>query len=283
MKKVGFIDYYLDEWHANNYPRLLKTASDGRYEPVCAYAEIDSPIGGMTSREWSEKYNIPLVSSIEEVIEKSDVLIVLSPDNPEMHEKLTELPLRSGKPVYIDKTFAPDKESALRMFANADAHNTSCYSSSALRFADELDEIDPQNIYKLYSEGSGNYDMYSIHQLEPIIRLMQTDPKRVMFLSDIDHPSMVIEFADGRLAQMQQVLELQNQRGYEFSMIVVNKDNEAVEYPIKSRYFANFMRDLITFFDTGKIPVPHRDTVNVIAVRAAGMKAAEKPFAWVEV
>ena len=24
MKKIGFIDYYLDEWHANNYPEMLE-------------------------------------------------------------------------------------------------------------------------------------------------------------------------------------------------------------------------------------------------------------------
>ncbi len=283
MKKVGFIDYYLDEWHANNYPTLLKNASDGEYAACYAYAKIDSPHGGMTTKEWSEKYGVEILDSIEEVIEKSDVLIVLSPDNPEMHEELTDLPLKSGKRVYIDKTFANDKESALRMFENADKHNTPCWSSSALRFASELDDIDTSKIYKLYSEGSGEYEIYSIHQLEPIMRLMDSDPKRVMFLSDINHPSMVIEFEDGRLVQMQQTLELQQCRGYEFTMITVDKDNFAVEYPIKSHFFKNFMTYLIKFFETGEVPVPHRDTVNVIAVRAAGFKASKTPFTWVTV
>ena len=43
MKKVGFIDYYLDEWHANNYPNWLKEYSGGRYEVSFAYGEIDNP------------------------------------------------------------------------------------------------------------------------------------------------------------------------------------------------------------------------------------------------
>ena len=104
MKKIGFIDYFLDEWHANNYPKMIKEQSNGEYEVCYAWAKIDSPIGGMTSKEWSEKYNIELLDTMEEVIEKSDVLIVLSPNNPEMHEELCLLPLRSGKRVYIDKT-----------------------------------------------------------------------------------------------------------------------------------------------------------------------------------
>lgn len=24
MKKIGFIDYFLDEWHANNYPDWIR-------------------------------------------------------------------------------------------------------------------------------------------------------------------------------------------------------------------------------------------------------------------
>ena len=43
MKRIGFIDYYLDEWHANNYPQLIKEVSGGELEVTCAYAVIDSP------------------------------------------------------------------------------------------------------------------------------------------------------------------------------------------------------------------------------------------------
>ena len=96
MLKIGFIDYYLDEWHANNYPEFIKEASAGEMEVAYAYGHIDSPIGGMTTDEWCAKYQIPRCMSIGELIEKSDVLIVLSPDNCEMHEQLCELPLRSG-------------------------------------------------------------------------------------------------------------------------------------------------------------------------------------------
>ena len=83
--KIGFIDYYLDEWHANNYPQMIKELSNGKYEVAYAYGKIDSPIGGMTNLEWSEKNNIALLDSIQEVVDKSDRLIVLSPDNPEMN------------------------------------------------------------------------------------------------------------------------------------------------------------------------------------------------------
>ena len=41
--KIGFIDYYLDEWHANNYPEWIKEASGGEMTVGYAFAETASP------------------------------------------------------------------------------------------------------------------------------------------------------------------------------------------------------------------------------------------------
>ena len=98
--KIGFIDYYLDEWHANNYPRFIKEATGGEMQVTLAYGHIDSPIGGRTTAKWCEDMGIPQAKTIEEVCEKCDAIIVLSPDNCEMHEELCQKPLRTGKRVY---------------------------------------------------------------------------------------------------------------------------------------------------------------------------------------
>ena len=79
MIKVGFIDYYLDEWHANNYVHMLHDYSNGEVEAVYAWAEIDSPEGGLTTDAWCEKYGLTRMMTQEELIEKSDVLLVLAP------------------------------------------------------------------------------------------------------------------------------------------------------------------------------------------------------------
>ena len=56
MKKVGFIDYYLDEWHANHYPEMLKNASDGNVVAAYAYGMIPSPKTGKTNEEWCREH-----------------------------------------------------------------------------------------------------------------------------------------------------------------------------------------------------------------------------------
>ena len=108
-KKIGFIDYYLDEWHANNYPAWIEKASGGAYTVAYAYGEIDSPLGGKTTAQWCDAMHVERCESIDALIEKSDCIIVLSPDNPEQHWALCQKPLRSGKRVYVDKTFRADR------------------------------------------------------------------------------------------------------------------------------------------------------------------------------
>ena len=41
MFKIGFIDYYLDEWHANNYPAWIKKATNGEMQVTHAWGMTD--------------------------------------------------------------------------------------------------------------------------------------------------------------------------------------------------------------------------------------------------
>ena len=41
MKKIGFIDYYISEWHANNYVGWIHEITD-EYRVSYAWAEIRS-------------------------------------------------------------------------------------------------------------------------------------------------------------------------------------------------------------------------------------------------
>lgn len=276
MVRVGFIDYFLDEWHANNYPKMLDEHSGGRYKVALAYGMIDNPHGGMTNEQWSRTYDIPLAGSIEEVIDNSDVIVVLSPDNPEMHEELCQLPLRSGKRVYIDKTFTNDAATAKKLFDLAESNDTPCWTSSALRFGTELATFDKDAIAHIHTEGPGNFDNYSIHQIEPIVSLADSKPLRVVSIGTPANPALSIEFENGIIADLFQCNE------YSYYTNVVNKDGSVVRVQTVSDFFGNFIDALIEFFDTGVVPVPHSQTISVMSIRAAGIKAMEKPFTVVE-
>ncbi|CAM3603843.1 hypothetical protein [Marinicrinis lubricantis] len=276
MKKIGFIDYFLDEWHANQYPEWIRKASGGQMAVSYAYGLKDAD-RGLSNRAWCEQQGVALLDSIEAVVEQSDLLVVLSPDHPEQHEALAQLPLQSGKPTYIDKTFAPDRKTAERLFERAERCATPLYSSSALRYAAEYAELKREGIETIASWGPGSYENYSIHQIEPIIALMGSDAARVMYTGTSRSPALLIGFADGRQASIHHF-------GWEcpFQIAVKYESGSSVVVKPESDYFQLFIQDLIAFFETGKPSVPPSDTVAIITLIEYGLKAMETPYTWIE-
>lgn len=272
--KVGFIDYYLDEWHANNYPKLFSDASNGEVVVGSAYGKIISPHTGMTSEQWCEKFGVKHATSIEEVIEENDCLVVLSPDNPEMHPELCALPLASGKRTYVDKTFATSRKAAEEIFANAESHGTPCFSSSALRFANEIKAADKNNIDFISSRGPGVFPIYAIHQVEPIVTLMGSDVRRVMSIGTAKTPGLLIDFADGRRATM-------NTYGSgAFNLQLKYADDHITVIPDCTDYFPNFIVELVDFFRTGTIKVDHAQTIAIMGILEKGRMALDDPEHW---
>ena len=52
MKKIGFIDLFIDEWHANNYPNWFRTAPRAaEFELGYAWEEKTNE-GGRTLEKW---------------------------------------------------------------------------------------------------------------------------------------------------------------------------------------------------------------------------------------
>ncbi|MCH1639955.1 hypothetical protein MJ257_07555 [Paenibacillus timonensis] len=275
MKKIGFIDLHLDQFHANKYPGWIEQATAGAMKVTYAYGKRDKE-NGRTNEAWSKDNGIELLPSIQDVVERSDYLIVLSPDNPEVHEELSQLPLRSGKPTYIDKTFAPDRDTAVRLFELAVKHGTPMYSTSALRFASEYAEIDPAGIQTISSWGPGAFSNYSIHQIEPIVSLMGADPQRVMYTGTADSPALLIDFWEGRRATIHHLGD-----NCPFTLGIKYGNGNFAQASAVSNFFEPFIRNLVTFFETGQPAVDPAETVAVITLIEHGKKAAETPETWV--
>lgn len=285
MKKIGFIDYFLDEWHANNYPDMIRKnpAAQRAGIDVCyAYAALEaSPWGGLTTDEWCKKYGVERVGSIEKLVELSDCIVVLSPDNPEQHEALADLALRSGKPVYIDKTFAPDRAAAQRMFDLAAAYHTPMYSSSALRFADEIARFREaaEGAKTCVAAGPHTFEIYGIHIFEVLTAVMKGGARRMMCTANGKNRAITVEYEGGRTG-----LFLQMETGSVPFTVSVEEQNGSVFYSdVKDTYFERFIDNLVHFFADGVPRVPARETIEMMGLLETAKAALAKPFAWVEV
>lgn len=281
MKKIGFIDYYIDEWHALNYPQMIADSSYAdKFEVALAWEEI-TPEGKLPLAEYCKKYNVAKADSMEQVIEECDCLVVLSPDNVERHEDLTKLPLASGKPVYVDKPFAESLASGKRMVARAREHNTPLMSSSALRFDSTVENatkaIGDQPVNFVGTRGPGVWAIYAIHQVEPMVAIMGTGADRVMQCGAGDNQIMVIEYPDKRRGLFSQVPN----HGFQFS-VQYGEGGVIVENNMPD-FFPRFIEAMLRFFDTGKSVIPLEQTLEIAAILEAGSAALRTPNQWVPV
>ncbi|MBR2427895.1 MAG: Gfo/Idh/MocA family oxidoreductase [Lentisphaeria bacterium] len=261
-KKIGFIDLFIDEWHANNYPKWFREAKRSN-EFELGYAWEESTMEGRRNlQQWCAEMGMTPACSMEEVVEKSDCICVLAPANPEVHERLAALALKSGKPVYIDKPFAESLATAERIFETAEKYNTPLMSSSALRFSDELLSGKVQNMKPIMfttTGGGRSFDEYGIHQLEMIVSVMGTDVKNITFTGNEKRLSFSYEFANGNMAQI----------AYSPFMpftITAASESESVCFSAASHIFENLIDAMLDFFADGKSRVPKAETLCISAL-----------------
>ena len=274
MKKLGFIDLFIDEWHANNYPAWIKTARRGT-EFELAYAWEKAPHNGRPLEKWCADFGVTPLKSMEEVVEKSDAVFVLAPSNPVVHRELAEIPLKSGKPVFVDKPFAPSKADAEAMFELAAKHKTPLMSSSALRFSTELDAYrnKPGTTYMETTGGGRSFWEYSIHQIEMIVSVLGTGAKRIMQCGANDVEHMVIQYEDDRRASVTYTPNAP------FTTRLVHEGKMIVN-PQCSDFFPILLSEILDFFATGKSPIDTAQTIEIAELVAAGIKALEAKNVW---
>ena len=276
MKKIGFVDYYISEWHAHNYPTWIKEqcAKLGLdYQVSYGWATKDvSEYDGKTTAEWCAEYNVEKCLSAKELCDKSDCIVILAPSNPEQHLNLVKevFPHAKGKRIYIDKTFAPNLSIAKEIYNLADKYDISFFSTSALRYADEIKGFSNCKI-AVTTGGGGNFEEYIIHQVEMVVKTVGVDVIRAKTESYEDSDVCTVEFAGGKVAKMKYSPK------FGFSINLTQNENVS-ELPINSDFFRTLIEKIILFFEKGEIDFNKEQTLAVMAIREAAIKSLEAPL-----
>ena len=99
--------------------------------------------------------------------------------------------MKYGKTTYIDKTFAPDLETAKAIFAVAEKYNTKIFTSSALRYAEEIaDYTDVKNV--MIKGGGRSLEEYIIHQIEMAVKLTKGEQAKLAHVFSGDKQSTIV-------------------------------------------------------------------------------------------
>ena len=283
MKTIGFIDYYISEWHADNYPAWIEKVTKELGVDVkvaYAWAEKDvSEVDGKTTDTWCEEKGVTRCQTIEELCEKSDYLVVLAPSNPETHLRYAKIALSYGKPTYIDKTFAPDYQTAKEIFDIAEKYGTKFFTTSALRYGDELTEFAGACQTVTVTGSGSSVEEYVIHQVEMLVKCMGVGAVRLRGVHNGDQHVYNVRYDDGREA----TLVFCSNYGTPAAIIPYVDGKKSKYIPVASAFFENLMKSIITFFQTQTLPFDGNQTLEVMKIRDAVIKSLNENDQWIEI
>lgn len=275
MKRIGLIDYYINEWHALNYPAFLanvKKEIDDDFVISDFYAEIDHP--DLSSKEYEEKYGVHQCSSLEEICHKCDYLMVLYPDNPERKFEVVKKVIAFNKPIFVDKTFMNSFDEAKKIFELALKNKTPLFTSSSLRYADEvvaLGDVDSL----LVIAPSVHLSDYWIHPLEIVVSKMGAGAIRAKLSRSGVHHMLNIEYPNNKTALIV-IAEGGNAQDFFVSGNGKFKQNLV---RCASPYFENEMKDILRFFLDKQPSFSYLETLE--AMRLRDIALLEKYDEWI--
>lgn len=282
--KVGFIDHHLNNYHATKFLSIFRDGKAGAdIEIVAAYESNPDD-----KEDWCTTNKVPKAASAAEVVEKSDAIIVLAPDNIEVHRELSKEALQSKKPVVIDKALAQSVDDARHIIAEAKAAGTPIMSSSSLRFSVELEQlisrVGPGPYEGIFSRGFGRWRGYAVHTIQPALRLLGGRVKRVIDTGQGTNHLITIENNEGRRAFID-IRECENQ--YEATPwqlgLLHHKNYEVVEIKQFDEFYVNLLKNAVKFFHTRESPVPVEEMLDEVIVEVAADNSFNNGGQWVDV
>lgn len=262
-KRIGYVDYKLDNFHANVYLNLLRGDLKDRGWEVAKCWAMDEAGG----RKWAGEKNVPYVADIQEMAD-CDGMIILAPSNPEVHLAMAKQVFPLGKPTYVDKTFAPDFKTAKQIFALADKHRVPVVTSSALRCAASLNklvaELGREKIRHVCAwGGGGTFEEYVIHPLEMVIAAMGPQVKQVLHLADgKNHHELHLQFAGGRTGSV----FVHTQGACAFQAVVTTDAKTAYVDTSPDPIFRDLAAVILDFFESGRENIDRRESLALFKV-----------------
>ncbi|MDD2707055.1 MAG: hypothetical protein PHV34_03525 [Verrucomicrobiae bacterium] len=200
IKRIGFVDYNLENYHANVYLKALREElKDLGFEIAGCWG-----MKAAEGKEWAKKNGVPYHETVESLDAAVDCYMILAPSNPEVHLELCKKVFPCRKPTYVDKTFAPDLATARKIFALADRCKVAIQTSSALRYTNVqalADKLERKNIRHMVTwGGGGSFGEYAIHPVELLVSCMGPEAVSLMRRGEGDQQQLLIDFSGGRTA-----------------------------------------------------------------------------------
>lgn len=286
--KIGMIG--LDTSHCPAFTKLLHEKDNPHYveggQVVAAYPGGSQEFANSRNRveqitaQMRDELKVPIYDSIEAVAERSDAILLESVDGRQHLEQFKIL-AKYGKPVFIDKPLTCSIAEAKELFEIAEKTNTPVFSSSSLRYANGVAELggdDPVHGCIAFGpmailEDFPGLFWYGIHSAEVLFSKMGTGCKEVSVSRTETADVVTGIWADGRVGSLYG-FRVQGLSAFGATVFA----GKSVQQGIASTtppWYSLLLKEIITFFRTGKAPIDKNETLEIIAFLEAANTARE--------
>ena len=285
-KRVGMIG--LDTGHSPAFTKSLNDPMAGDrfrgYKVVAAYPKGTENITAWKERipEFTEEVRnqgVEIVNSIDDMLEKVDVVLLTCIDGNKHLEQVLPV-FKAGKRVFIDKPFAGNLTDAIAIVEAAKQYDVPMFSSSSLRYVDGGKEISGGKVGKVigvdaYSpapieEHHPDLFWYGVHGVEILFTVMGIGCKRVQRTYTEGTDIVVGVWEDGRVGSFRGIRN--GKRGYGGTVFGEDGISAVDEY----QGYNPLLEKIAEFFDTGIVPVPAEETLEIFAFMQAADESKEK-------
>jgi hypothetical protein len=228
------------------------------------------------AKELAEKYKVEIVPTIDALCGKVDAILLESVDGRK-HLEQAKAAIKCGKPMFIDKPLASTYPDALAIAKAAKAANVKWFSSSSLRWADQMISMKSPANKSVTVWGPGplekthylDLSWYAIHPTEMLYALMGTGCVEVTRVSS--HNDVVIgKWSDGRIGTIQVL------RPYGDYGAIAYAEKKTIESGKIKVSYVPMLREIVKFFQTGVPPVSEEETLELFAFMDAAQKSKEQ-------
>ncbi len=230
--------------------------------------------------ETFKKLDVELVDSIDELLEKVDVVMILSIDGRPHLEQARPV-IEAGKPLFIDKPMAASVADAVKIYQLAKKHKVPCFSSSCLRFSPGTQAVlnDPKvgdirgcNAHSPCGLEPHHPDFfwYGIHGVETLFTIMGPGCKTVTRIQTKDTDMAAGVWTDGRIGTFRG-----HRTGPHTYGATVFGSKGIVEAG-KYEGYECLLVEIVKFFKTDKPPVSAEQTLEILAFMEAADESKRK-------
>jgi predicted dehydrogenase len=259
VKRVGFVDFNADNFHAKVFLKALHSDLPERgFRVAGCHALQTAP-----SQAWAAANGVPYFDDPAALNAACDYFMVLAPSNPEVHLQLCERVFPFGKPTYVDKTFAPDHATAQRIFALADRHGVCVQTTSALRYTavqQAAREAGAGQVQHMVAWGGGsNFPEYSIHPTELVVSCMGPEVVSMMRRGTGQFSQLLLNFTGDRTA----VINVYCNAGVNFAA-TLSTPKATTYIPVDgARLFIDTAAAILDFLAAAKPNIDRRESLTI--------------------